>query len=87
MPCLLRSEPSLCFTLPTLNIASNSIPWEDEPECKSFQDWRWRVFFNMKPTFSWLKYLDYIYILKPILSTLLRDQNKISPLVELSWKP
>lgn len=45
-----------------------------------------RVFFNMKPTFSWLKYLDYIYILKPILSTLLRDQNKISPLVEFVFQ-
>lgn len=45
-----------------------------------------RVFFNMKPTFSWLKYLDYIYILKPILSTLLRDQNMISPLVEFVFQ-
>lgn len=45
-----------------------------------------RVFFNMKPNFSWLKYLDYIYILKPILSTLLRDQNKISPLVEFVFQ-
>lgn len=45
-----------------------------------------RVFFNMKPTFSWLKYLGYIYILKSILSTLLRDQNKISPLVEFVFQ-
>lgn len=40
----------------------------------------------MKSPFSWLKYLDYIYILKPILSTLLRDQNKTSPSVEFVFQ-
>lgn len=30
--------------------------------------------------------MDYIYILKPILSTLLRDQNKISSLVEFVFQ-
>lgn len=43
-------------------------------------------FFHMKPPFSCLKYLDYIYILKPILTTLLRDQNKISPSVEFVFQ-
>lgn len=51
--------------------------------CSKAKAWQ---FFNTKSPLSWSEHLDYIYILKPILSILLKDYNKISPLVKVVFQ-